>query len=336
MEQRQSGFSTHPCLLHFDASVSDIRSPRTQGRRYSGFWCYPCLGMNRSTKRELKIDIPLAILLALLPLAYENLDLPHSRTLAFITWGVCLLPAARIVWILWVVSVSRTEITFKEASAFTWWRRQVIKHDIAGMHAYFTGLEIPVPDKFPPFTVIEERQTIFTPPHLYRGNLNVPLHQITDRRAVTHVYAVYVMLTALPDPTKSPAFWNSIPDSLIQLNQTTFFSTDLREYFHASYWNSVNPETGLPAGAAVLWKIRGMLGRAFADKLASKVFRVAADSLAEISDPDIHVTFSKALRIADEIVEAYQQSWPKIHKLLDENRVTAKFKSSLSPGGLIG
>lgn len=292
--------------------------------------------MNRSTKRELKIDIPLAILLALLPLAYENLDLPHSRTLAFITWGVCLLPAARMVWILWVVSVSRTEITFKEASAFTWWRRQVIKHDIAGMHAYFTGLEIPVPDKFPPFTVIEERQTIFTPPHLYRGDLNVPLHQITDRRAVTHVYAVYVMLTALTDPTKSPAFWNSIPDSLIQLNQTTFFSTDLREYFHASYWNSVNPETGLPAGAAVLWIIRGMLGRAFADKLASKVFRVAADSLAEISDPDIHVTFSKALRIADEIVEAYQQSWPKIQKLLDENRVTAKFKSSLSPGGLIG
>src|ERR1022692_5305417 len=72
------------------------QEPQTQGRRYSGFWCYPCLGMNRSTKRELKIDIPLAILLALLPLAYENLDLPHSRTLAFITWGVCLLPAARI------------------------------------------------------------------------------------------------------------------------------------------------------------------------------------------------------------------------------------------------
>src|SRR5207247_7332702 len=84
----------------------------------------------------------------------------------------------------------------------------------------------------------------------------------------------------LPRPDQSPEFWNSIPNSFLELSQNTFFSTDLREYFHASYWNSINAETGLPPGAQVLWKIRETLGRMFADKLASKVFRVAIASLS--------------------------------------------------------
>ena len=33
--------------------------------------------MNTGPKRELKIDVPLAVLLSLAPFAYENLDLPH-------------------------------------------------------------------------------------------------------------------------------------------------------------------------------------------------------------------------------------------------------------------
>ena|SRR5437773_7681160 len=129
-----------------------------------------------------------------------------SKTVGFISWAICLGLVGRVIWIAWKILASRTDITFKHASAFTWWRRQVIRHDIAGMHAYFASLEIPVPDKIPSLTVHEEGQAIFNPPHMYRGELQIPRQQITNRKLVTHIYAVYVMKTAFPDPTNLLSF----------------------------------------------------------------------------------------------------------------------------------
>src|SRR5713226_7916900 len=98
--------------------------------------------MSTSLKHELKIHIPLAVLLALAPFGYENFDLPHSKAVGLTSWAVCLIILGRIAWIR---SKSRTDITFKHSSDLTWWRRQVIKYDIAGIDAYFASLEIPVP-----------------------------------------------------------------------------------------------------------------------------------------------------------------------------------------------
>ena len=285
--------------------------------------------MSIRPERELKIDLPLAILLTLLPFAYENFDLPHSKTVGYVTLAACVGLVFRVIWIVYIVFSRMTTITFKDASAFTWPRREIIKYDVAGLDDYFAALGIPVPKIIPPLTVFREGQSIFNPPHIYRGYLNIPLREITDRKAVTHVYAVYVMQCAFPDPSKSPQFWSAIPESFLRVSQTTFFSADLREYFHASYWNSINTQTGLPAGALVLWKIREVCGRDFADRLASQVFRVAADSLSEIGDPDFHTMFAKALRIADGVIEAYGQRWPKIQKILDENPIKAEFRFDL-------
>ncbi|PYV59660.1 MAG: hypothetical protein DMG98_05365 [Acidobacteria bacterium] len=66
--------------------------------------------------------------------------------------------------------------------------------------------------------------------------------------------------------------------------------------------------------ALVLWRIREVLGRTFADKLASKVYRATVDSLAEIADSDFNVSLAKALKLADGIVEAYRQKWPQIKR----------------------
>lgn len=284
--------------------------------------------MKANPRRELKIDYALALFLALAPFAYDKLELPHSKTVGWVVAALCVIVLGRLGWNWWDIYTGMTHIHFKDASAFTRWRQQIIKYDIAGLDDYFADMGIPVPEMIPPLTVFREGQSIFNPPHLYRGYLNIPLREITDRRAVTHVYAVYVMQTAFPDPSKSPEFWNSIPASFLRLSQTTFFSTDLREYFHASYWNSINAKTGLPSGAVVLWKIREIRGRAFADRLASQVFRVAVDSLSEISDPDFNVMFARALRIADGVIEAYEQSWPKIQKILDENPIKAEIQFS--------
>jgi len=283
--------------------------------------------MSTHPQQELKIDIPVAVVLAFLAFAYEQFDLPHSRVLGLCILVLCLGFVARIIQVAWIWFASRANVTFKHTSEFTWWRRQVIKHDIAGMHAYFESLDIPVPDVIPPWTIHGEGQAMFTPPHIYRGELKIPRPQITHRKVITHIYAVYVMQFAFPDPMKSAPFFDSImtnPANAHQLFQITFFSTELREYFHASYWNSMTIDA--PTGASILWKIRDALGKKFADNLASQVFRVALDSPAEISDPDMNVSFKNALKSADSIVEAYAQSWPTIQKILDENPLLVNFQ----------
>jgi tetratricopeptide (TPR) repeat protein len=280
--------------------------------------------MNNGQKSELRIDIPLAVFLALASFGYENLELPHSKMVGLISWAVCLVLLIRIVAIAWTLVASTANVTFKDASALSWWRRQVIKYDIANMHSYFAELEIPVPDTIPPVTVHEEGQAIFNPPHLYRGELKIPRLEIADRRVVTHIYAVYVMNEAFPDLTQPAPFWDDLQKNTPRLALTNFFSIELRRYLHASYWNSIDPQS--PPGALLLWKIREALGRAFTDRLASKVYQLAADSIMEIFDPDLNVSFTKALKIADGILEAYQQSWPKIQKILDANPIRAEFR----------
>ncbi len=266
--------------------------------------------MRSGPKHELKFDIP-GFLLALGVFAYEQFERPHGKAVGLAVLAVCLVLLARIIQIL-----TSANITFKDYSEFTWWRRQVIAHDIEGMHNYFAHLEIPVPDTIPPLTVHEDDQAILNSPHIYRGELQIPRPSVADRKAVTHIYAAYVIQKALPDPTKSASFFNSLRagdvTSALLMFQLTFFSVELRRYLHASYWNRM--EAGAPPAALILWKIRDALGKTFADRLASKVFRVAVDSLPEISDPDINVMFTHALKIADGIVEAYQQNWPKIQR----------------------
>jgi len=103
------------------------------------------------------------------------------------------------------------------------------------MHAYFWSLGIPVPKEIPPVTVHEGGQAIYSPAPVYRGELQIPRLEVTNRKVVTHIYAVYVMQMAFPDPSKAPGFWASLPHSLPQLHLTIFFSAELRRYFHASY-----------------------------------------------------------------------------------------------------
>jgi hypothetical protein len=108
--------------------------------------------MNTGPKHELKFDIP-GFLLALAVFAYEQVDRPHGKAVGLTVFVVWLLLLARIVQ-----NLTRTNLTFKDSSEFTWWRRQVIVHDIEGMHNYFARLEIPVPDSIPPLVVQEEGQ----------------------------------------------------------------------------------------------------------------------------------------------------------------------------------
>lgn len=240
--------------------------------------------MNPGSKRELTIETPLAILLTLAPWGYDQLGLPHAKAAGYVAWAACVALLFRILRISGATLVNAANVAFKEASALNWWRRLVIRYDLAGMQAYFSSLGVPVPKEIPPVTVHEGGQAIYSPPPVYRGKLQIPRLEVTNRRIVTHIYAAYVMNMAFPDQSKTPEFSANLPHSLHQVHLTIFFSADLRRYFHASYSNSIGDEAH--TATFVLWRIREVIGRKFADKLASKVYSVAVDSLAEIADPD--------------------------------------------------
>lgn len=282
--------------------------------------------MNYGSRRELTIEVPLAFLLTLAPWGYDQLGLPHNKLAGYIDGAICFVLVLRIFWIIGLTLVAVANITFKEASVLTWWRRLVIRYDVAGMHAYFSQLEIPIPDKIPPLTVHEENPAIFSPPTVYRGELRIPRTQVADRKVVTNIYAAHVIQRALQ---KSLPGWltgsgEAAPEALNPhlFFQHAFFATGLREYFHKSYWNYFQE---VPPDALILWKIRQSLGRSFADRLASRVLRIAADSPAEISHPDPNVMFARVLKIALSILEAYEQSWPRIQRILDENPIVVEF-----------
>jgi hypothetical protein len=275
---------------------------------------------------ELKNHLRWGLLLAVATVVYENLDLKYSKEVGWGGSALCLFILGQMIWTSWTILVSAVNVTFKEASAFTWWRRQVIRYDLARMHSYFSNLEMPVPTVIPPATVHEGVRGTYTPDPVYRGELQIPRPQVTDRKVVTDVYASYVMQKAFPDPSKAPGFWDSMPPSARHINQfniAIFFCADLRRYFVASYWNSAPEEE--KTGTLVLWRIRETFGHTFADKLVGKVCQIAVDSLPEIADHDVNVTLRRALKIADGVVEAYRQKWPQIQKILNDNPIEVKF-----------
>jgi hypothetical protein len=207
-------------------------------------------------------------------------------------------------------------IEFKDAPELTKRRQQIITQDVSGMHDYFVSLEVPTPGTLPPFTVTGGFGT-FTPKPQYRGELIIPRANVSDRKIATFIYTAYVIQEAVPD--KDEGFYKfDGPDFATHVWLRDFFSSALRDYFQGSYWNKFESQE---PWSIILWKIRTSLGKSFTDRLASYVLRILADTPQELVDPDLNVSFAKALRAADGILEANQQSWPKIQDILDHNKV---------------
>jgi hypothetical protein len=220
-------------------------------------------------------------------------------------------------------------LTFKDAPEFTPSRKQIIVQDISEMHDFFASLGISTPDTLPPFTAKDNFGT-FTPPLEYRGELIIPRSAVNDRRVATHIYADYVIQKAVP--WKQGGFYDvfrdpSDPTLNSHLTLLIVFHAGLRDYFQASFWN-VDPPSSQPLSHQ-LWFIRASLGKKFTDRLGASVLRILADSPEELVDEDMNESFSKALKIADGILEANQQSWPTIQNILDHNKTTFEMEHEL-------
>jgi hypothetical protein len=199
------------------------------------------------------------------------------------------------------------------------------------MRNYFARVGIPIREEIPPFTVHDVGQAMFTPPHLYRGEIPIPRLDVSNRKVVAHLYAAYVFNFAFPDVGKDPSLFHSpTPEKLFQLSQTIFFTVELRKYFLASYWNSVEEAQENP-GAMILWRIRDAFNKKLADALASKVRQVASDSPQEVYKQNEGDSLYYAIRIAVGLIEAESKSWPKIQEILKDNPIWGDNRIVINP-----
>lgn len=144
----------------------------------------------------------------------------------------------------------------------------------------------------------------------FKDSHRIPRSAIKDRKLATFLYAQYVLQKVLAEK-------NAVPEPFDgpHIQQQTFFLMTLRDYFQSSFWDAVKQNEFPPA--TVLWEIRSSLGKRFTDRLASFILRELADTPQETFDPDMNVSFVKSLKVADNTIEAQQQTWAKIQYIID-------------------
>lgn len=296
---------------------------------------------------EITVELLLEVLIFTVEFSTEQMDMPHNFYLGLfcLVFGVGL--AIRILYIalfvfpLWealskgarlalmflvILILSGVlggpvfkawrkpwvNVTFRDDPDLTWWRKQVITHDISGMRDYFVILDLPTPD-VPSFTVtdagLEEARN--TGP-LYRDYLQLQRSKVSRRDAATDLYVNQVLRRV---------FMN-LEFEKRKLAQGVMFESAGRLYFQASYWEHFDESAKEPF-STILWDIRGKLGQGFTDRLVSHFVRIYADTPNDVYDEDVKITFVNGLREADKDLESKMQSWPTIESTIKHYRFNA-------------
>ena len=165
-------------------------------------------------------------------------------------------------------------VTFKESPAFTWWRRQLIKHDPARFRDFLKELDIQVPDSLPPFGVstgrLAQGTNIATPPNLSlnRSELSIGESVVKDRVTVTGVYAGYVVARNLQNANADiPQPITPNQNRIYEWSSTLMVGIGFSRYFNYSFWRKAPPDIGFPP-LHLFWNLRNPLGAHLSDRLA--------------------------------------------------------------------
>jgi hypothetical protein len=235
----------------------------------------------------------------------------HFSELILPNWKVLRL-AALLVWVFVVlsfgVSVSPPPaINFKASMEFTWWRKQMIVHDISNMQQYLSSLGLPKPSYVPPLSFEDDFECGASTPSAvpkYRHEIILGKKTLWDRHAVTSCYADFVVGQTLLSTGRVPI--------LRYMWSTILFP----RYFSASFWNKK------PSGYPLLfWDMRDRLGKDTADKLAASTLLVIADN----ANPSVVATpagehwdsyLGEQIRIADSTIDSGCSNWPAIEEVL--------------------
>ena len=216
--------------------------------------------------------------------------------------------------------------TFKSSPQFTWWRRQVITHDVARTRDFLVSLGIKVPTEIPPFAIQTGENSgdegLVTPPNspLYRSALVIGETKVSDRRTATSVYIAYVVQSRTEHTLAES-------QGIMDIANLGILDDGFTCYFNAGFWNQTLPGCLWPPTKALL-ALRKGLGSTLADNLAAAAFNSIADSSGELRSNDFHVYFTRAIKIADSIVDNDCARWPEISHILISNGIPADIVTS--------
>lgn len=228
--------------------------------------------------------------------------------------GVLMVVLVGLIFLGYVSWDASIKLTFKEAPQFTWWRRQIISHDITGFKNYLISLSIEVPNVIPPFTIDGnngngggEGVPVGLPK--YRGNIGIGKFRVGDRTAATYEYGAYIIHQKFNESKINE------DEGIHNIMFGFLASTELNEYFNSSYWGE-KPQW---LHAKILWDIRCRLGQQFTDRLGASTLMVIADSPEEGRNDNFDVEFWRKVRIADGIVESSSDKWTQILEILKKD-----------------
>jgi hypothetical protein len=208
------------------------------------------------------------------------------------------------------------EITFKDSPLFTWWRQQVIRHDLAGFRAYLSELGIETPSTLPPLTISpnDNGGDVNEPGGLpeYRAEIGIGKLRVGNRMGMTFAYGDYVIHQKFSNSKLLQPF--DVHNAFV----ATATIDPLNAYFNASYWGKPEKAFMGPLGET-LWDIRSQFGRNFTDRLAAYTLMLIADSPEEDRDSQIDLEFWRKVRRADGLIESNANKWPQIVAILKKN-----------------
>jgi hypothetical protein len=228
----------------------------------------------------------------------------------------------------------RETIKFKEAPQFTWWRRQIIIHDMVSAKDYLLKLGIPVPEEVPLIGIDTNPKgcpvSIGAGPQVYLETMNMGSDRIRDRSAPTCAYFGYVVGSklGLRSPNVSAQDFLPSPNLKTQnflntMNLQFYLLGDLSFYFNSSFWN-VDPDAGPGPGFAwvkIFWGIRSLFGKSFTDQLVAYFFKTVIDDPQQGQSENVDFFYSRRLKTADSIMDNGMSKWPQIVAIINKNGI---------------
>jgi hypothetical protein len=232
-----------------------------------------------------------------------------------------------LYWVIFGVGIykqydheNHIDLVFQDSDLLSGWRKMVITYDLGRMKNYLASLDIPVPGKIPTIGVELGNANCsggsFPPSKpIFRSTFKIGKDCIANRGVVTSLYIDYIV--------PAPSNFKSAGD-LVRL---IALEGAFKDYLDWSFWGgresmSCDPQSilGLIGHADVLWRIREVFGRDFADKLVAYSLKATVADPWEGYDPDMGIYLGRKLKIGDS-VEDDGTKWPKILEILKEGGV---------------
>lgn len=216
----------------------------------------------------------------------------------------------------WHKPTTTIRLVFQDSPLLTNTIQRQITEDLSAFREYLLGLEIPVPDEFPPIGISDapgstQSRTLGSLP-TYRSRATINEGWVLDRRAMTEQYASFVMGEMLrrsgeqhPGPSGT---------------QDLIAASALSQYYNWSFWDYKAENAG-GYWSSQLWEIRKAMGKQFTDRLVGFTLRSMLDNPEEGADPNFDLYFYRKIQVADSIIDNNAEKMPEITRTIERSGI---------------